>query len=935
MNHYFQSKFQFRKKKSLLDVNISNENSPKSPISLKNDKSLEAERTTIADFAIFPSKERKNKYKQQFIVLLNSDVYVYRNSKDFQKKKQPNVIINLKNIFNISFYKDSEIIKSQITIMSDINTYFIKISTTSLLYEWYEILLEKIRVFRSIALHRDVQLNEFFDIAFDCTISVRPKMKKNYENQECSTLDDLYDKIISNNYVTPHVRFCMYYNAVVICNIGIQATCDGYPPFNIKDYIKFPTNVIRDFGKQEKYLFLRIGRCSEVGCGELWFKLESTEKAKEAHIKIMELFDSVTEKRKSDARKYSSQNLAVRMSTYRERSFTNPIVAGSNISLNIEEKNERAKTWDDSVEESKRKISYSNTINNPIASSNSRKSSRNLSPIMPNIENSNIDINYKRLENDEKCIKKNSICGVISKFVDSFNDKLEKNSNNMSHRGSLTSISSTVENTRKLSTYNNGNTDGDFCYAEDVRKLSMSAVDSKVLTQKSNCFGRLHISPKRQQSFTSTNLSPLIKNSSNALLTTDYVVMDSIDILNTPLTNSLSNITSQKDSLKLDEIKSHYSDKSDDGFLRSRTNTNVSKNTLLSSEGSRTNTFVSNKSTISNTSRSSRANSFVSTLNNDSNNLAVSSQFINDEYLGDNFSRIRSCSLGNQTMLKQNVGDEKFIFTKGLEKNKCRAISLNIGTNKSSGLTITNNIKSDDNIKMKNFNNQLKLLSLDDILNSNKSFFENKEASLLLMNDEEDITEGNVEKLKNDNQTNFLFEKTFEISTKLPNTTTDSSNDSIFEMSENFISCKNDDKNESLDDYTYNTVVVQKNDNYIKNIPFKSKSSNHSQVKQMPKKIVSTKKVNNLEKQSSFKISGNSQSVELNDLKTNGLNPILQKNDYTFHDTLNDINKNKGCSNNTSNNFETQDNIINDTTIMNNDTTSTESNHQDYCEFNY
>ncbi|CEF63283.1 Insulin receptor substrate-1, PTB domain and Pleckstrin homology-like domain-containing protein [Strongyloides ratti] len=879
MAYHFRSPFNFSKRKSLLNVDRTNENSPKSPISLKNDKTLEIEKTSIADFAIYPLKERKNRYKQHFIVLLNSEIYLYRKSNDFQKRKQPKIIINLKNIFNISFYKDSETIKSQITIMSDLNTYFIRISETTLLYEWYEILLEKIRVFRSIALQRDVNVNEFFDIAFDCTISVRPKMKKNYGNQQLDALDDLYDKITSTNHITPRVRFCMYYNLVVICNIGIQASHGGCPPFNSNDYIKFPTNVIRDFGKQEKYIFLRIGRCSEVGCGELWFKMESIEKAKEAHIKIMELFDSATEKRKSDVRKYSSQNLAVRMPPHRERSFTNPIAPANNKSLNIEEKSKRAKTWDESVEEPKKRISYSNTSINPNTSSNSRKSSRNLSPALSNIENSDIDLNDIKLENNEKVAKKSSINEAFPKFSDLINNRAERNSDSMSHRGSIASISSAVENMRRVSCYNNDEVNTDFCYVDDVRKLSTSALDSKILVQKSNRFARLNISPKRQQSFTLTNLSPLIQNSSNALLTTDYVVMDSVDTLNIPLTNSSSNVTSPKDSLKLDEVKSFCSDKSDDGVLRSRTNTNVSRNTVFSSERSRVNTFASNKSD----------NSI-----NSGNNLTISSQFVNDDDFDSSFNRKRSYSLGNKNMVKQHSKDNSD-FIGEFESHRCRTLSLNTGTKKNGRITLAKDLKLPGF-----FDKQFKLSFSDDILlNSNKSFLDRKNICSLLMENKEDIDKEEEPNKIFDND--FLFEKTIEISTKLPTTSIDNLSESNFNTSENLSLCKNNDNSKLLVDYTYDTFVIQNDNNSSDDIP--STFLNYLNNDETSKKIVCVNNDNNFEELPVRKFSANPIKLNLKDSKRHSLFSISPKNEYTFLEKLHNVGKKKDSSDNISKNF--------------------------------
>lgn len=45
-------------------------------------------------------------------------------------------------------------------------------------------------------------------------------------------------------------------------------------------------NVISNYGYQEKYFFVRIGRLSEIGSGELWMSCESGAAAKAMHEHI-------------------------------------------------------------------------------------------------------------------------------------------------------------------------------------------------------------------------------------------------------------------------------------------------------------------------------------------------------------------------------------------------------------------------------------------------------------------------------------------------------------------------------------------------------------------------------------------------------------------------------------------------------------------------
>uniref|UniRef100_A0A0N5B678 Insulin receptor substrate 1 n=1 Tax=Strongyloides papillosus TaxID=174720 RepID=A0A0N5B678_STREA len=936
MTHYLRSPFSFHKKKSFSDVGQSSEDSPK--LLLKNGRILETEKTITADFAIFPLKEKKNKYKQYFIALLASDIYVYRSSKDLQKTKEPKIIINLKNIFNISFYKDSEMTRFEITIMSDINTYLIKLSDITLSYEWYDSLIEKIRVFRSQALHRDVKPNEFFDIAFDCTMSVRPKMKRYYGNQDSDVLDDLYEKITSSFNITSRVRFCMYYNLVVICNIGIQTTCDGYPPFNPNDYIKFPTNVIRDFGKQEKYIFLRIGRCSETGSGELWFKMESAERAKEAHLRIMELFDSVTERKKSDARKYSSQNIGVRMPIHRERSFTNPISATGNAPLNVEEKNKRTQTWGNDTEEPKKKMSSCSTLNNPFISPNSKNSGRNMSPASDNnIESNNCSINYKIPEDDDKCVKnvkKASVSGLFLKLIDSSNDKTCKNLDNVSYKGSTTSIASGIENLRKVSSLVKGDINTDFCYAEDIRKLSTSAIDSKVASQISQRFNRLHTSPKRQQSFTSTNISPLINNTSNTLLTTDYVVMESVDMLNIPLTNSFSNINSSKESFKLDEIKSYCSGRSEDGFLRSRTNTNVSKNTPSPSERSRVSTIGSVNSDIPPNSRNLRAYSTGVRLNNNKNSLTVSSQFVNNGMYDDECNRKRSYSLGNKSILKQKMQKGECYFSGDFEKHRSRSSSSN--TNATNEQITENKIESDDHLEIEFgstelVNEQFQMLSLQDVaLKSNKSSLDKREGSPLSIACQQSI----LNESKTNDEINFLHEKTFEISTKLPTSSNDDLTKSNFHLQQNAISYNNDDKGESLVDYTYETIVSNKVKSFKNDLSSAYKHKNHPTIRKISRTIVDVLEDNDLLEKSLPKSSDIPSKSTLKDSRRNTFISSSSQDDYIFLEKSESLERNKEhCDK--SNCFKARDNSVFNSIDVDNGTPTTEKNPSDYIELSY
>uniref|UniRef100_A0A0N4ZSR6 IRS-type PTB domain-containing protein n=1 Tax=Parastrongyloides trichosuri TaxID=131310 RepID=A0A0N4ZSR6_PARTI len=824
--------------------------------------------------------KKKNKFKRHFFVLFDKDICIYRNQKEFQRNKRPKCIINLENIFNIAYYNDPEMIKSQITIMDETDTYCIILSGPLTPFEWYNRIVGKIRDFRSKYLNRDVKINEFFDISFDCTISIRPKMKKDYGNQTTDVLDDLYNKVMSNNNLTSHVRFCMYYNLVVICNIGIRACCDDIPPFNSKDYIKFPTNVIRDFGKQEKYIFLRIGRCSEIGCGELWFKLESSEKAREAHMRIMELFDSATERRKSDVRKCSSQNLSVRIPLlHRERSNTNPISITSLSSQN-EKKEERAQTWGDNVDINERKASsasinfYSNT------STNSKKSSRNLSPLMAHSDFRNSNLNISKPENDV-ITKKSSVSGLFLKLLEPIHAKMEK-SNDISHNDSVVSLTNVIDNSEKppSSTIKTNNTESDFCFEEDIKKASY--IDSKQMSNKP-----LHISPKRQQSFNCSDLTPPIVNLTKALSTTDYVTMNSVEELNIPLTQfPLNNITT-KEYFKFEEGKNYYSDKSNDDFLRSRTNTTTSKNLSIISERSRKNTCTSFSSDNSKNIINERGYSLSSRSNN--NDTIYKEQKSHKRNLIE-YDRKRSYSLGNKALFQNNLlisKNDKRNFSMEFKIRKSEASSLTTSSINSS----IEKLELHDHIEIEfgsseTPSEQLHMTSSENIsLSSRNSSIDKVKKHPILV--ARDLAVKKIKLKKNINSQNgcFLFEKTYEISSKLPK------NNSV--VSNKLIQSKVDlnphisVKKDSVCDNTYEIVRIPDNTFYTEESQYPYECGSPSSSNVMSKKITPIIKSDiSLTNEAKYEPHISPKNI-IKIIRSNSLASKPLNNDYAYFDSQN------------------------------------------------
>jgi hypothetical protein len=70
-------------------------------------------------------------------------------------------------------------------------------------------------------------------------------------------------------------------------------------PFEKHHYIDLSLNVISNYGTQERYFFIRIGRCSEIGSGELWMATEHGASAKAMHERISQINQRESERRRA------------------------------------------------------------------------------------------------------------------------------------------------------------------------------------------------------------------------------------------------------------------------------------------------------------------------------------------------------------------------------------------------------------------------------------------------------------------------------------------------------------------------------------------------------------------------------------------------------------------------------------------------------------
>lgn len=58
-------------------------------------------------------------------------------------------------------------------------------------------------------------------------------------------------------------------------------------------------NVISNYGTQERFFFVRIGRCSEIGSGELWMATEHGSSARSIHERISQINQRESERRRA------------------------------------------------------------------------------------------------------------------------------------------------------------------------------------------------------------------------------------------------------------------------------------------------------------------------------------------------------------------------------------------------------------------------------------------------------------------------------------------------------------------------------------------------------------------------------------------------------------------------------------------------------------
>jgi hypothetical protein len=276
-------------------------------------------RTAKARVEIFPVLEHRWKRTSFYLVFQDGLCELHKDQKTMKTGKPPKHVINLDEAFNVSLHTEPiRIGKECISIMTTTDTYYL-LPLEGETTDWYESILEKARENRSSKLLRPVFREEYFEASWDVIIVRKPKLRKVYECQE--TLDDLgakFDNVLGRR------RICISPNALALFPLGIEPNSSSdEAPYDKTAYIDLPTNVVSSYGKQEKYFFLRLGRCSKLGSGELWMETESGSVASNMHETISKINQRESEKRRTQGAKVNFPGLSARAlknQQHRERS---------------------------------------------------------------------------------------------------------------------------------------------------------------------------------------------------------------------------------------------------------------------------------------------------------------------------------------------------------------------------------------------------------------------------------------------------------------------------------------------------------------------------------------------------------------------------------------------------------------------------------------
>uniref|UniRef100_A0A915CUB2 Insulin receptor substrate 1 n=1 Tax=Ditylenchus dipsaci TaxID=166011 RepID=A0A915CUB2_9BILA len=244
---------------------------------------------------LLPNVKTKNFYG----VLSGLSLELHVSEKSQRKKKCSKHNIALESCFNLAqqtFPKH----KLCMSVMTPDETFLIRGDNDKDTIEWYKVTLSAMIPARALGLGRPVFDNEFFEFAWDVFVSSSPKLKKPVANPDNSPNICVKKPELSN----AQYRLCFYPHTIILCarNIGpVSTSClpkSGLPPFKSTDFVEFSRQYLSNYGHQEKFFFMRIGRCAPTGLCEVWIQCESEEISQDVHNKLTDIIDRETEKKR-------------------------------------------------------------------------------------------------------------------------------------------------------------------------------------------------------------------------------------------------------------------------------------------------------------------------------------------------------------------------------------------------------------------------------------------------------------------------------------------------------------------------------------------------------------------------------------------------------------------------------------------------------------
>uniref|UniRef100_A0A915AB56 Insulin receptor substrate 1 n=1 Tax=Parascaris univalens TaxID=6257 RepID=A0A915AB56_PARUN len=264
----------------------------------------------------FPLKSKKVYYA----VLKDRVLELYKSAKEEKNGKEPKYLFDLSTAFNVHMHYECTL-KECLSVMLPDETFFMRPDSAETdLDDWFVQLVDKARQARATLLGRPVFKEEYFEVAWDVEMVKLPKLRKKSKSDE--KMEDLVSKY---DHLLGKKRLCMYPHSMVIVKRGVTASENAVPPLRNGEFTEFPVNAVSNFGKQEKYFFLRVGRCAPTGAGELWLSTESGECARSIYEKVSKICERESEKRRSQGSRLPSfTSRTLRSGAHRDRVHTQP-----------------------------------------------------------------------------------------------------------------------------------------------------------------------------------------------------------------------------------------------------------------------------------------------------------------------------------------------------------------------------------------------------------------------------------------------------------------------------------------------------------------------------------------------------------------------------------------------------------------------------------